>query len=54
MMSGQVNVLLCKNIKQTAVINNETTRVAKTFIYKLDVSYATTYILRSNGYLNYN
>ena len=28
--------------------------VVKTFIYVLDVSYAPTYIFRSNGYLNYN
>ena len=28
--------------------------VVKTFIYELNVSYAPTYIFRSNGYQNYN
>ena len=47
---------MSKNNKQTAVSykRNETTHVVKTFIYELDVSYAPTYIFRSNGYLNYN
>ena len=31
--------------------HNQTTHVVKTFIYKLDVSYAPKYIFRSNGYL---
>ena len=34
--------------------SNYQTAVIKTFIYELDVSYAPTYIFRSNGYLNYN
>ena len=34
--------------------HNETTHVVKTFIYEVDVSYASTYIFRSNGYPNYN
>ena len=34
--------------------HNGTTHVVKSFIYGLDVSYASTYIFRSNGYLNYN
>ena len=34
--------------------HNETTHVVKTVIYELDVSYAPTYIFRSNGYLKYN
>ena len=33
--------------------HNGTTHVVKSFIYVLDVSYAPTYIFRSNGYLNY-
>ena len=32
--------------------HNEKTHVVKTFIYELDVSYAPTYIFRSNDYIN--
>ena len=51
-----INNNMSKNNKQTAVSykRNETTHVVKTFIYELDVSYAPTYIFRSNGYQNYS
>ena len=50
---------LSKNNKETAVINNADnvkTHVVKLSFMNFDVSYAPTYIFRSNGYLylNYN
>ena len=47
--------ILSKNNKQTAGYkHNETTHVVKILTYELDVSYASTYIFRSNGYQNYS
>ena len=43
-----------KKISNCGYQHNETTHVVKSLIYELDISYASTNIFRSNGYLHYN
>ena len=54
--SSAISTLVKKTNKQTncGYKHSDTTHNVKTFIYELDVSYASTYIFRSKGYLNYN